>query len=140
LARIRLSTPKTYQFVTDLRLRVTDINYGGHLGNDAVLGLAHEARIRFLRSMGFTESDVDGTGMLMADAAVLYRSEGRWGQQLKIEAAVTDITRTGCDFFFRLSDAETGTEIALVKTGMVFFDSTRRKIAPVPEAFLKNFD
>jgi hypothetical protein len=45
-----------------------DINYGGHLGNDAVLSLVHEARVRFLKQQGYTENNIEGAGIIMADA------------------------------------------------------------------------
>ena len=60
MPRIRLELPDRFHFRTSLTVRVTDLNYGRHLGNDAVLGLLHEARVRFLRSLGYAELDVEG--------------------------------------------------------------------------------
>jgi len=48
MARSRIDLPDSFPFGIDIPVRITDINYGGHLGNDAVLGLVHEARIAFL--------------------------------------------------------------------------------------------
>ena len=64
------SSIETYE--TEIPIRISDVNYGGHLGNDAVLSLAHEARVRFLALRGFSEKDVEGVGIMMVDAAVVY--------------------------------------------------------------------
>jgi acyl-CoA thioester hydrolase len=135
MSRVRLEIPDRSQFTTEVPLRVSDINYGGHLGNDAVLSLAQEARMRFLRSHGWTEKDVTGVGIIMTDAVVVYRSEAFYGDVLTIDVAVADIGDLGCDFFFRMVHKASGKEVARVKTGIVFFDYAKRKPSPVPAEF-----
>jgi 4-hydroxybenzoyl-CoA thioesterase len=114
---------------------VSDINYGGHLGNDAVLSLAQEARMRFLCSHGWTEQDVTGVGIIMTDAVVVYRSEAFYGDVLTIDVAVADIGEIGCDFLFRMVNKASGKEIARGKTGIVFFNYANRKPSSVPAEF-----
>lgn len=135
MARITIDLPHTFPFSTELEVRITDINYGQHLGNDAVLALVHEARVRFLAAHGMTEKDVGGCGLIMADAAIVFKSQGRYGQRLRISIAIRDPGAAGFDFVYQLCDAQTGMEVARVKTGMVFFDYTRNRIARMPEAF-----
>jgi acyl-CoA thioester hydrolase len=135
VSRVRLEMPERFLFTTEVPLRVSDINYGGHLGNDAVLSLAQEARMRFLRSHNWTEQDVTGVGIIMTDAAVVYRSEAFYGDVLKIDVAVADMGQLGCDFLFRMVNKASGKEVAQVKTGIVFFDYAKRKPSPVPAEF-----
>jgi acyl-CoA thioester hydrolase len=137
VARVRLDLPDRYLFRTELALRVTDINYGGHLGNDAVLTLAQQARIEFLRAHGWSEHDVAGAGMIMTDAVVVYRSEAFLGDTLTIDVGVADIQQLGCDFLFRMVNKASGKEVARVKTGIAFFDYARRRPVPLPDAFRK---
>jgi acyl-CoA thioester hydrolase len=137
MARVKLELPESYLFSTELMLRVSDINYGGHLGNDAVLSLAQEARVQFLRSHGWSEHDVAGVGIIMVDAVVVYKSEAFLGDVVTIDVAVADIQQLGCDFLFRIMKKASGKEIARVKTGIVFFDYSSRKPAPVPDRFRK---
>ena len=54
MARIKIAVPPQFTFSTQIPVRITDINYGGHLGNDALLALLHEARVQFLRRYGYT--------------------------------------------------------------------------------------
>jgi acyl-CoA thioester hydrolase len=135
MARIKIELPKEFIFKTEIPIRINDINYGGHLGNDAVLSIAHEARLRFLKQHNFTELNAGGAGIIMADAAVQYKAEGFYGDIILVEIAVTDITGVGCDFVYRCTNKNTGTVIAIVKTGIVFYDYDKKKVVSVPERF-----
>ncbi|MCB2205648.1 thioesterase family protein [bacterium] len=137
MARIKIHIPSSLPFETEIGVRITDANYAGHLGNDSVFTLAHEARERFLHSLGFSESDVDGIGIVMNDAAVMYRSEAFPGERLRVEVGVSDIYRKGCDILYRFSCIADGREVARVKTGIVFFDFETRTMVSTPEAFLE---
>lgn len=139
MARVKLVLPDTFPFSTEIPVRITDINYGGHVGNDAILAIVHEARVRFLNHYGYTEADIDGAGMIMTDAVIVYKSEGLYGMTMIAQVSVIDITRSGCDFVFRLSDKESEKEIARAKTGIVFFDYSTRKIVSTPARFRELF-
>lgn len=134
MARIKLDLPEAFPYRTTLTVRVTDLNYGNHLGNDALLGMVHEARVRFLAAMGYSELDVEGVGLLMADCAIVYKAQGHLGERLDIAVAAGDFTRTGCDFFYLLEKAD-GQEVARARTGLVFFDYATQSVRPVPGAF-----
>jgi len=139
MARIKLDLPEGFAFSTEIPLRVSDINYGGHLGHDTILSLTHEARVRLLRKYGFTEMDIDGPGLIIADVVIVYKSEAFYGETMKIEVATSDFSKYGCDFVYRITEKETGREVARAKTGIVFFDYKERKVAPVPEKFKEIF-
>ncbi len=135
MARVKIELPKEFIFKTEIPIRINDINYGGHLGNDAVLSIAHEARLRFLKQHNFTELNVGGAGIIMVDAAVQYKAEAFYGDIMIVEIAVADITGVGCDFVYRCTNKNTGTVIAIVKTGIVFYDYDKKKVVSVPEKF-----
>ncbi|MCW8811925.1 MAG: acyl-CoA thioesterase, partial [Chlorobium sp.] len=75
MARIKVELPEKFHFRTEIQIRITDINYGGHLGNDSLLSIIHEARLRFLNHLGYSESNVEGIGIIMVDAGIQYKSE-----------------------------------------------------------------
>ncbi|GBC62177.1 thioesterase [Desulfonema ishimotonii] len=139
MSRVHLDLPGRFEFSTTLPIRISDINYGGHLANDAVLTLAHEARMQFLHRFGFSELDISGIGLVIADAVVVYRAEGFYGDVLTAEVAAGDLSRCGCDIYYRFSNRENGREIARAKTGIVFLDYATRKMVSVPEPFKKAF-
>lgn len=137
MARVKISLPETFPFSTEMDVRITDINYGNHLANDAVLSLLHEARVRWLRSHGMHEGDVGGAVLIMADAAVAYRAEGFAGDRLVIEVAATDASRVGCDVVYRITRKADNRVIVEAKTGVVFLDPHSRKLTRLPEALQK---
>lgn len=140
MRKVHLDVPDRFDYATEVRLRVSDMNYGNHLGNDAVLALVHEARVRFLEEHGFKELEGDGTGLIMADAALIYRAQGHRGQSVRIEVAVKELGEVGFDLYYRLSDKQTGKEIALVKTGMAFFDYRTGELLEIPDRFRQRFE
>jgi acyl-CoA thioesterase FadM len=140
MARIKLGLPEKFHFTTDINVRISDINYGGHLGNDAVLSIIHEARMRFLKSLGFSELDCGGPGIIMSDAAIVFKSESFYGDIISASVGVDEFNPMGCDIYYQLLNKESGKEIARAKTGIAFFDYEQRKLAKVPEAFKKHFE
>lgn len=139
MPRAKLDLPSEFHFSTELPLRIGDINYNNHLGNDTVLSLIHEARVRFWNQHGYTELNIEGMGTIMSDAVIIYKSEAFYGDVLSIDVAVADLQRVGFDFVYRLTNRETGKEVARAKTGIVFFDYEERKVVDIPEKFRTMF-
>ena len=139
MARVKVELPEQFHFSTELVIRVSEINYGGHLGNDSVLSLIHESRVRFLKEHGYAEHNIEGVGIMMADAVVVYKAEGFHGDILTVDVAVGDFQNASCDFYYRLSNRESGKEVARAKTGIVFYDYSAKKTVSVPAGFRKKF-
>lgn len=137
MKRIKIDLPENFIFKTEIPLRITDINYGGHLGNDKILSLMQEARVRFLKELGYSEMDVEGFGIIMIDAEIEFKSESFYGDVISIEVATGGIDKIGLDIFYRLTEKSSGKLVAKAKTGILIFDYSRRKIVPVPEKFIE---
>ena len=135
MARVKIDLPDKFSFQTEIPVRISDINYSGHLGNDAVLSIIQEARLRFLNNYGLSEIEKDRTGIIMVDAAIQYKSEGYYGDVLIVEVATADATNTGCDFIYRITNKGSKKVVAFAKTGIVFFDHNKKKIIQMPEIF-----
>jgi len=136
MPRVRVALPERFLYSTDIQVRIDDINYGGHLGNDAVLRLIHEARLRFFAHLGYTELNIHGCGILIADAAIEYRAQSFYGDILRIDLGLSDIGRKGCDLVYQLINRQNDTEVARIKTGIVFFDYESQRVVRIPQAFL----
>ncbi len=135
MPRIKLELPQTFSFFTHLPVRITDINYGGHVGNDSILAFIHEARMQFLNHHGLSELNFSGVGLIMSDVAIEFKSESFYGDVLKAAVAAANFSRVGFELYYVLSkkiDAKE-TIVAQAKTGMICFDYNLRKVVPVPE-------
>ena len=133
MPRVKVSLPDTFAFATEIPVRVTDLNYGGHLGNDALLGLLHEARVHFLRSIGL-ENDYDAVtklGLIMVDVAVEYKGEAFHGDVLRVQMAGNDLSKYGFDVVYHVHN-QAGKEVARAKTGMLCFDYNTHKLRLLP--------
>ncbi len=137
MARIEIDLPEKFIFDTEISVRISDINYGGHLGNDTVLSLAHEARVRFFKKIGHKEIDNEEKGIIITDAAIVYKAEGFHGDLLRISIATDDHTRVGFDMLYKIVRVHDQKEIARVKTGIVFFDYQTKKVIKMPDGFLE---
>ncbi len=138
MARVKLNQDGVeYIFRTEMEVRITDINYGKHMGNDALLGLLHEARLRFLAQVGFSEEDIGGVGMLMGDAVLQYKAVSLYGDALMVEMGLSDVQRRTFDLMYRVTRPADGATVALAKTGMVAFDYTTNRPVNLPEIFIK---
>jgi len=127
--------PQSFQYSTEVAVRITDLNYGGHVGNDSFLSIIHEARVRFLHSLGYSEIDIDGVGIIMVDSLINYLKECFYGDILKIEVAIDNIDDRSCDFFYKITDLKTGKPVVNAKTGILFYDYKDNKKALMPEKF-----
>jgi 4-hydroxybenzoyl-CoA thioesterase len=140
MTRVRIDLPERFAFRTELALYIGHINYGGHLDNALLLSVVSEARVRYFKSLGYTELDVEGVGLVMADAAVQYRSEAFHGETMVVDMSPANLHGKGFDLVWRMSDRATGREVARGKSGMLFFDYGQRKVMPIPEPFLRRME
>ncbi len=136
MPRIKLQEQPAYEFQHSLTIRVTDLNYGAHLGNDSVVTLIHEARARLLHTLDCRELDLgDGqTGIIIGDLVVNFLQEGLIFDEVRIESHVGEISQRSFRIFHRLLKGDK--PLALAETGIITFDYTERRAVPVPEEFL----
>lgn len=138
MARLELTLPDHFIYTTELAVRVNDLNYGAHVGNDNMLVLMQQARIHFYQANGFKdEVSFEGSiGQVISDALVIYKAEAFLGDVLTIHLAIADITKYGFDMLYQVINKATGKEVARGKTGIVCFDYSKRKVAPIPTRLL----
>jgi len=91
--------------------------------------------MHFLDSFGYSELDVAGVSLIMADSAIRYKHQAYFGDPLLFETTEGDFTTKGFDVFFRITQKNNGRLIAEAKTGMVCFDYETARIQSVPEDF-----
>ncbi|MGQ0738441.1 MAG: acyl-CoA thioesterase [Bacteroidota bacterium] len=135
MTRVKIQVPGTFSFSCQVPVRITDINYGGHVGNDSLLSIIHEARMQYLTSLEYSEMQFAGVGMIMADAAIEFKSELFYGDVVIASVAAGEISKIGFALFYKLEKETDGkkTTVALAKTGMICFDYEKKKIVAVPE-------
>ena len=135
MERIKINLPDTFTFSINLTMRITDLNYGAHVGNDTFLSLIHEARQQFLMQYGYKELDFAGYGLILADAAIEYKKELNYGDEIKISVAAGDFDKYGFDLYYKV-EIVTASQTILAgkaKTGMLCYDYEKKKLVAIPE-------
>ena len=146
MARVKIKFPDEKSLLKlSIPVRIGDINYGGHVGNDAILSIIHEARMQLLHSHGYSELNIGGNGLIMADIMISYKAEAFYGDLLTIELFSDELTDISFDLLYRMKAmrGQTEIDIAHAKTGMICFDYTDRKITSMSnelKSLLKGVD
>jgi acyl-CoA thioester hydrolase len=135
MARIKVELPEKFSFSTSIPIRITDLNYGGHVGNDTILSLIHEGRVQFLQQFGLEELKFAGVGLIMGDAAIEFKNELFHGDIVKVSVAATEFTKISFDLYYKLEkiNGDKTEPVAFAKTGMICFDYGRKKVVAIPE-------
>jgi acyl-CoA thioester hydrolase len=135
MARLKIELPQKLLASVFIPVRITDINYGNHVGNNSIVEIIHEARVQFLKKHGFTELDVAGTALIMSELLVEFKNESFYNDLFEIKIFSGEITHVSFELFYEISVNRGGQKIiiALSKTGMVCYNYEIKKVKPVPE-------
>ena len=139
MARIKIEITGEFLYTAVLPVRITDINYGNHTGNDSIVGFLQEVRMQWLHQYGFTELDIEGTGLIMSGLEVEFKNESQYGNILEIELFADNITRKSFVLYYSISkrDLNNVAVIAKARTEMVSFDYDTKKVVSMPESLWK---
>lgn len=123
-------------FTTILSIRISDINYGNHLGHDALVSLLHEARLEFLKSLGHTELVAPDLVILVTTLLVNYKGQGFYGDELLIELGTSELYNTSFELIYDVYTKDKTRKIANALTILTFYDIAKAKTVSIPNEFL----
>ncbi len=135
MSRLQLTFPQPVVYTHRLPVRINDINYGQHLGHDRLVTLLHEARCAWLAAAGYSEIDIQGTGLVIADLQLCYQAESFYGDTLDIQLALGELGSKSAQVYHQVVRVADQQVIATARTTQVFFDYQTRKPTQIPEAF-----
>ena len=135
MARIKIDIPEKIIGKFIIPVRIADINYGNHVGNDAFVSIIHEARMQWLNQYGYTELKIEGIGLIMSDLAIEFKNESFYGDTVEVKIGAGEISRVGFELYYQLFAIRNNETILLAnaKTGMVCYDYDAKKVAAIPE-------
>ncbi|RYD98163.1 MAG: thioesterase [Sphingobacteriales bacterium] len=124
-----------------ITVRVSDINYGNHVGNDSLVSFLHEARVQFLTDMGYTEFDIEGVGLIQADLMVRYKNEAFLGDKLSCKIFFVNFSARSFDMICSITTERNhqNITIAAAKAGLVCYNYQTKSIAQLPAQFTNRF-
>lgn len=137
MPELKISLPTQFIFTTSLPVRITDINYGRHVGHVEFIGLLHEARIQFLYQHGFSEMDIEGRGIIMTNLQMQYKKQCFYGDVLYIQIGTGEISKLRCELIYLITNKDSSEEVARGSTTFAFFDYATNKLMTTPPFFIK---
>ena len=141
MSRTKIEEQNAYPFETELVVRVSDLNYGAHLGYDSLLTLAHQARLVMFEQLNASETDLgDGqTGIVASDASLIYRGEAFLNDVLVFEICPLKVGMVSFRLAHRVRKKD-GSDVALIEIGFAGFDYARRAPAKLPTSFTEKLN
>lgn len=136
MSRVRVDVPEQFLFSMEKSVGISDVNYARHLDSVSMVQFLHEARLQFLASLGFTEGNIFGLGMVVTDMAIDYRSESFANDRLIFDVGVSNFNRYGLDIVVQVTNGALESVVCQAKIGVVFFDFDKHQISPMPGAFI----
>jgi len=135
LWRIKIEIPQKSLASFTIPVRITDINYGNHVGNNAIVEIIHEARVQFLKQHGFTELDAGGSGLIMSELLIEFKNESFYNDVLEVTLFSGEISKKSFEFYYLITVLrnEKIITIAHAKTTMVSYIYVQKKISMLPE-------
>ena len=127
MEQLSIVLPQRFNFTTEIHVLINDVNLANHVGNEAFVRYINETNWRFLDAFDIPKM------MLMADLAIIFKSEAFYGDVLKCDVAVSISTKHSCHFYFRMRNSKTDKEIIRARARVIFFDYTQKKPVEVPE-------
>lgn len=138
MPRIKLEIPERIIATFKIPVRISDINYGNHVGNDAFVSIIHEARIQWLDQYSYTELSIEGIGLIMGNLLIEFKNESFYGDMIEVKIYIGETTRVAFELYYQLFALRSNETILLAtaKTGMVCYDYKSKKVATIPEKLL----
>lgn len=135
MARIKIEIPERVIGTFIIPVRISDINYGSHVGNDAFVSIIHEARMQWLKQYEYTELKIEGAGLIMSDLAIEFKRESFYGDIVEVKLSAGEISTVGFELYYQLFAKRNNENILLAKakTGLVCYDYGAKKVAAIPE-------
>lgn len=126
---------KISNFNIDIPIRISDINYGGHLGHAELIKITHQARLKFFSKYSLLESDLDGAGIIVKNLLINYKGEGFFDDILHISITMDNITKISCEFLYEITKNE-NLPVASVTETVLFMNYNSRRVVRVPQVIL----
>jgi len=139
MSRIKIDMPENKLAEIKIPVRISDINYGNHVGNDAFVSILHEARVQWLKGEGYTELNFAGAGLIMSDLAIEFKNESFYGDIVEVCIYAGEASRVSFELYYQLSAARNLEKIILAnaKTRMIAYNYEKKKAVSLNDTIIK---
>jgi YbgC/YbaW family acyl-CoA thioester hydrolase len=123
------------KFSVSMRVRAGDLNYGNHVGHQNYFLYFQEARIAYLKQFGFSELDIAGCAMMIAEANCRYQKELFLGENLSIGCRVSRLRKRLFTMEYVIVRTKDRSVCADGFTTCLCLDYSTKKVVRLPHQF-----
>ena len=123
------------QFFIPLTVRVSDLNYGNHVGHQNFFSYFQEARIAYLAQFGYSEMDIEGHGMIVGEANCKYKQELFLNDRIRIACSIDEMKSKMFVMQYRIT--KDGATCAEGFTKNLCYDYQTKSVVRLPNAFVE---
>ncbi len=124
-----------YKFSIPMTVRVNDLNYGNHVGHQNYFSYFQESRVAYLNQFGYSELNIGGYGMIMAEAGCKYKQALFLNDAVSVACRVVELKskRFTMDYQIARSDVICAEGF----TVNICYDYQTQKVVRLPEEFIR---
>lgn len=126
---------KQRSFHYSLEVQFRDIDMLGHTNNATYFSYLEEARIEWLKALGYEAKDFQTKcPVVVAHAACDYKSPSYLNEVLTLSLTIPEIKKASFTIAYDIREQKTNRLVAEAKTVLVTFDHLKKKVIPIPDA------
>ena len=122
------------KFSIPLSVRVNDLNYRNHVSHQNFFSFFEQCRAAYLSQFGYSELDIGGYGMIMAEAGCKYRQALFLNDTLQVGCRVVELKSKSFTMTYQIDRA--GVVCAEGFTVNICYDYGTQKTVRLPEEFI----
>lgn len=133
--KIQITENENPCFSYETKIRITDINYGNHLGHDKIISILHDARLSFFIQKKLSEINHENMYTFMLRSLTIdYKKECYLHEILIVEIYIGQIEKFTFELKYKVLKANE--VIALCVTTLVCYNNLKRRPDVVPASIL----
>ena len=124
-----------FKFSIPLTVRVNDLNYGNHVSHQNFFSYFQESRVAYLHQFGYSELDIGGYGIIMAEAGCKYKQALFLNDAIQVACGVTELKSKRFTMVYQIERG--GMVCAEGVTANICYDYQTKKVLRLPEEFIQ---
>lgn len=124
-------------FETAIQVRISDLNYGAHLGIPSLSQILHNTRDMYMRSLGVSEINCFGTKIVHVSQTVTCHQETFFGDELNISIYFVEKTKARIKLKYEVTNIKTEKVISDAEETILFLSTRNNSLTKPPEELLR---
>lgn len=120
------------RFSAKLRVPIGYLNYGNHVDATGVTLIIQDARMRFLKSLGMTEINIEkDIGYVLTDVIINQKAEILYDDELMVDMIISKITKAMMELKYIVKSTTTNKVVALCESKHFFYNHQVKKLSSI---------